>query len=119
MSKVTFGDPEDTEYANTAAKLVNDAINDAIHQLEKTFADEFGFTLADPQTLKERLEELADDSKIIEVDRSKTPLLLDSDQQNKDIPNIEWMTIDKFGKEVAESKIDEFIKNVSSRLLFQ
>ena len=117
MSKVKFegNDLEDTKYADTAAKLVNDAINDAIHQLERTFADEFGFTLLDSASVKEKLEELALE-KDTEIDRSKTPLLIDADQQPKDISNIEWMTIDKFGKEVAESKIDEFIKKV--RLLF-
>lgn len=112
MSKVSFEDSsaKDTEYADTAAKIVNDAINDAIRTLEKTYADQFGFTLADP-SIKEKLDEITDD-KAAEIDRTKTPLLIDSDSK-KEVPNIKWMTIDNFGKEVAESKIDEYIKNVN------
>lgn len=112
MSKVSFGD-SDAGYTDTATKLVNEAINDAITQLEKTFAEEFGFTLSsNAKDVKDKVQELSE-QQLVDVDRSKTPLLIDSDQPIKDISNIEWMTIDKFGKEVAESKIDEFIKSVS------
>ncbi|XP_067944275.1 A-kinase anchor protein 14-like [Watersipora subatra] len=107
MSKVQFEtfESEDTEFSNTAAKLVNDAINDAIRQLEKTFAEEFGFTLADPASVKEQLEDRLND-----IDRSTTPLLVNTNQPTQNIQNIQWMTIDQFGKEVAESMIDEFIR---------
>ncbi|KAF6019092.1 AKAP14 [Bugula neritina] len=102
----------DDEYANTAARIVNDAINDAIHQLEKHFAEELGFDFqgSNLNDVKENIAEMFDE-KITEYDRTKTPLLIDASQPKKETQNIEWMTIDNFGRDIAESKIDEFIKN--------
>lgn len=116
MSRVTFDDPaagsQVDGYADTAAKIVNDAINDAISQLEVHFAQELGLTLDKSSLNGENMAEKEAEEE--EYDRTKTPLLIDATEAAKQsINNIEWMTIDKFGKDLAEDKIDEFIKSVS------
>lgn len=116
MSRVQFHEPAPAQsdgYADTAAKIVNDAINDAITQLEKHFAEELGLTLSKDNFSEQEKAEREASSEKEEYDRTKTPLLIDSDAPKPDISDIEWMTIDKFGKELAETKIDEFIKSVS------
>lgn len=116
MSRVQFHEPVPAQsdgYADTAAKIVNDAINDAITQLEKHFAEELGLTLSKDNFSEQEKAEREASSEKEEYDRTKTPLLIDSDAPKPDISDIEWMTIDKFGKELAETKIDEFIKSVS------
>ena len=117
MSRVTFDEPAVApadEYADTAAKIVNEAINDAISQLEVHFAQELGLTLDKSSLSNDEKAEKDAGTEKEEYDRTKTPLLIDSTDAKKDIANIEWMTIDKFGKDLAEAKIDEFIKAVST-----
>jgi len=121
MSRVKFGSPEtvpqasDDNYADTAARIVNDAIHDAITQLEKHFMEEFGFSL-DNSAAKEQFGDSPIETqkgKEEEFDRTKTPLLIDASQPGPEIPNIKWMTIDEMTEELAANKIDEFIKKVN------
>lgn len=108
MSRVSF----EPDYANTAAMLVNDAINDAIQQLEKQFANDMGFVPDDPRQIEDFILDREQSGL-----RSKTPLLIEDDVPRDDIPNIEWMSIDKFGRDSAEEKIKEFIIKVTFNLL--
>lgn len=111
MSRVKFIEDTQAEsdYSETAAKIVNNAINDAIHQLEKQLADDLGISLDNPTVF-----DYMDRAQTASVENgSKTPLLTDPSEQKSELPNIEWMSIDKFGRELAQDKIDEFIKKVS------
>lgn len=110
MSRVKFieDSPSDHDYSEAAAKIVNSAINDAILQLEKQLANELGVSLDNPAVFDYMNNQQLDSMET----GHKTPLLADENDSKSELPNIEWMPIDKFGRELAEAKIDEFIKKV-------
>lgn len=112
MSRVSFAEPSEiteTDYSKTAASLVNNAINDAISMLEKQYASEFGFVPEEPRQIQDFI---VDREQSDLRSRTQTPLLKEENLPKDDIPNIEWMTIDQFGKDAAEEKINEFITKV-------
>ena len=93
------------EYADKAHRLVDYVIDNAIKKMEDDDA-------APSQTMESSVK--FDTSRDATIEVAPDPVIYEEDYE---IQNIEWLTIDEFSVKRAEEKIHEFIKVIHTVLI--